>query len=428
MKIKNIKQIIRGWFPTEPKVSNNWSKNKTIITISVLISFSLIVIFIINSSIMVFVGAYHVLWTQNYEGLEAGDVVETSDRGIVFVLHSLGSYQLVNTDESGNLVWNQTYSGTGRRSTSSLIECLDGGLILASRSENNFDDGYHYHWLTKLDNSGNMVWNQTYRSNELREVITVVEVSDGGFALGGQIFPLETNNTLLDSDFWLAKVDKSGNMLWNKTYGGAHGDVCLSLIETSDGGFALAGHTASFGKIFDYWLVKTDRFGNMLWNQTYGEEIHRQPAQQVIETSEGGFVLASTTMQLDGNMDFWFAKTDKNGNLVWKKTYGEENRERLISLVSLSDGGFVLVGNIYEGENEEDDFRNNNFGKGWLVKIDESGNMVWNQTYSDTSFSVGSNTLIGTSDRGYVLLGNKNLTDKTNEVWVAKIEEEPKLR
>ena len=127
-------------------------------------------------------------------------------------------------------------------------------------------------------------------------------------------------------------------------------------------------------------------------------------------------------------MDFWFAKTDNSGNLIWKKTYGEEKHERLISLISSSDREFILVGNIYEGENEVNDYLNNNFGKGWLIKIDESGNIVWNQTYSDTGFSNYSNTLIGTSDGGYVLLGHRNLSHETSEVWVAKIEEESKLR
>lgn len=432
MNIKNIKQIIRGWFPTEPKISHHWSKNKTVIALSALISFSIIIIYIINSSVMIFVGASNIFWSQNYEGFEAGDVIETSEGGIVFVLHSTGSYQLVNSDNLGNVVWNQTYTGTGsfRFSPSSLIECSDGGLILASGSKYGFDDesSFSYYWLTKLDNRGNTVWNQTYRSDDARNVIVMMEVSDRGFLLAGNSYSNKNNSTLQDSDFWLTKVDESGNMVWNKTYGGVEPDVCVSMIETSDGGFALAGRTSSFESEFNYWLVKTDRNGNVLWNQTYGEEIHESFSQEVIETSDGEFALASSVRQLDGNIDFWFAKTDKSGNLIWTKTYGGENRERLISLVNSSDGGFVLVGNICEGEDEVNDFdRNNNFGKGWLVKIDKSGNMVWNQTYSDTNFSNDSNTLIQTSDGGYVFLGNKNLSNETNEVWIAKIEEESKL-
>ncbi|MFC1487610.1 hypothetical protein ACFLRN_08000 [Thermoproteota archaeon] len=109
MKIKNVDQIIQGWFPTEPKISINWSKNQTVIVLSVLISFSLIVIYIINSSAMVFVGTTSVLRNQNYEGFEE---VGPSSREIIIALLSQKSYQLVNTDKLGNLVWNQTYTET----------------------------------------------------------------------------------------------------------------------------------------------------------------------------------------------------------------------------------------------------------------------------------------------------------------------------
>ena len=116
------------------------------------------------------------------------------------------------------------------------------------------------------------------------------------------------------------KIDKNGNLEWNKILGGEKLDRANDLIQTSDGGFALVGYTESFGAgSYDYWLIKTDNQGNCVWNQTYGG-LDSDAAYSIVETLDGGFALAGYTRSFRyGNRDFWLIKTDNRGNLEWER-------------------------------------------------------------------------------------------------------------
>jgi len=131
------------------------------------------------------------------------------------------------------------------------------------------------------------MWSQTYGGEGAEKAYSLVEASDGGYALAGYTYSLDAE----ESDVWLVKTDTYGNMLWNRTYGG--GSV-RALAETSDGGYALAGDTR---------LVKTDAYGNMMLNRTYEGE-----AYAMVQTSDGRYALAG---QKNGH--FWLAKTDEHG-------------------------------------------------------------------------------------------------------------------
>jgi hypothetical protein len=120
----------------------------------------------------------------------------------------------------------------------------------------------------------------------------MVQTSDGGFTMTGSTDAVDPHYDVFPPDYgdgWFVKTDEFGNMEWNKTYGGDEGDYVHSLTVTSDGGFALSGYTSDSHS--DFWLVKIDSLGNMLWNKTYGGEgINR--SYSMIESSDGGFLLA----------------------------------------------------------------------------------------------------------------------------------------
>jgi len=150
------------------------------------------------------------------------------------------------------------------------------------------------------------MWSRTYGGAGQEVAYSLVETSDGGYAIAGY-----TNSSGAGyDDFWLVKTDANGNIEWNKTYGGAGSDRAYSLVETSDGGYALAGVSNSFG---GFWLVKTDAYGNMEWNQTYGGA-EDELAYSLIVTSDGGFAIAGETSSFGaGDSDFWLIKTDEYG-------------------------------------------------------------------------------------------------------------------
>ena len=133
----------------------------------------------------------------------------------------------------------------------------------------------------------------------------LVQTSDGGYAIAGSTYSYAAGLC----DAWLVKTDACGNMKWNKTYGGTDWDLASALVKTSDGGYAIAGCTRSYGAgLCDVWLVKTDAWGNMEWNKTYGGP-SSDWASALVQTSDGGFAIACSTSSYGaGSADTWLIK------------------------------------------------------------------------------------------------------------------------
>jgi hypothetical protein len=305
----------------------------------------------------------NILWTQKYRagnGLEiARSLVQTPDGGYALVgeTYSLGAgsddFWLVKTDEYGNIQWNRTYGGTNSDQANSLIVTSDGGFAIVGKT-NSYGSGHSDYWLVKTDANGIRQWNKTYGGALYDFAYSLVESSDGGFVIAGY------TGSVFDFvafDVWLVKTDEFGNMVWNQTYGGINDDFVFSVVETSDGGYALAGYTTSFGTgRADAWLIKTDPNGNMEWNKTYGG-IWDESVKSVIETSDGGYALAGH--MTTGNVtehpfhveDFWLIRTDESGIVLWNYTYGIDWDDRAQSIIETSDGGFALAGYSLPGSN-----------------------------------------------------------------------------
>jgi hypothetical protein len=341
------------------------------------LSLSIILLFVLLTFPLIgSVRASSELWSQTYGGTDSDAayfLVELSDGGFALAGYtwSFGEtntnyFWLVKTDANGNMLWNQTY-GKGR--AYSLVETSDGGYAIAGGSR-----------LVKTDTDGNMLWNRTYGEGMF---YSLVQTSDGGYALAGDTESFGAGGY----DFWLVKTDVHGNMEWNRTYGGTGNEWGCSLVETSDGGYAIAGGSL---------LVKTDAHGNMLWNQTYPVS-----AYVLVETSDGGYALA-------GNYGFAYSnrwklvKTDEYGNMEWNQTIAGALFEKANCLVETSDGGYAIAG-------------------GWLlVKTDRYGNTIWYREYG----GIGTdrfNSLVETSDGGFAIAGyTESFGAGGSDFWLIK--------
>jgi hypothetical protein len=209
-------------------------------------------------------------------------------------------------------MWTKSYGGGAPDYARTLVQTSDGGYAILGKKIPGwpFSDT-SFLWLIKTDSAGNMEWNQTYGEEEANDSLqSLVQTSDGGYAMAGSTTAFGAGG----SDFWLIKTDSFGNMMWNKTYGGADSDSALDLVQTSEGGYALAGFTNSFGVgETDFWLVKTDSSGNMQWNQIYGGQSY-ETAWAIVQTGDGGYALAGSTSSFGaGGHDFWLIKTDEYG-------------------------------------------------------------------------------------------------------------------
>lgn len=357
------------------------SKLSVVLSVVFVVSFMLVIVtpFVAASS----------FFYRTYEGMGSGEVfcvVQTSDGGYALVgfMQSRERAWLVKTDPDGNMEWNKTFEDG---SANSIVQTGDGGYVIAG-STNSFGAGGSDFWLVKTDSVGNMEWNQTYGGSRDDSAKSMVQTSDGGYAIAGDTESYGVSFT----DFLLVKTDSLGNMEWKQTYDAIKGrDYVRSVVQTSDGGYALVGETqSSVVEGYDCRLIKTDSFGNMEWNKTYGEGgVH---PNSIVQTSDGGYAIAGDKGAIS---DFGFFKTDSAGNMEWNKTYGELKSDYACSVVQTSDGGYALA-----GAKEQ---TNMLYTSMWLIKTDSSGNMEWNQTYGYGR----ANSVIQTSDGGYAMAGYK---------------------
>jgi hypothetical protein len=258
----------------------------------------------------------------------------------------------------------------------SVVEISDGGLVVAGYT-NSYGAGGWDLLLTKFDCFGNHLWTRTLGATNDDVALSVIEVSDGGVVVTGYTYSYGAGY----SDFLLTKFDGSGNWLWTRTVGGANYDVGYSVVEVSDGGLVVAGHTQSFGAgIYDLLLTKFDVSGNYLWTRTLGGW-HDDIGYSVVEVSDTGLVVAGFTNSYGaGAYDILLTKFDGSGNHLWTRTLGGDTTDCGISVVEVSDTGFVVTGYIYS------------YGAGaydlLLAKFDGSGNTCLGEFVTPTVQSV----------------------------------------
>ncbi len=364
---------------------------------------SMILLVLLIFALIGSVGASSETWCQTYGGAgydEAYSLIQTLDDGYALAGYTESfvsgddDFWLVKTDEFGNMEWNKTYdSGRGRDRAFSVVETLDGGYALAGFTQPDYDMHYTDVWFVKTDALGNVEWNKTYGAAFDEVARSVIVTSDGGYALAG----LTTTFGAANHNFWLVKTDASGVVEWNQTYGGSGYEIAYTLVETSDGGYALAGDVTG-----TVWLVKTDELGNMEWNSTYGSG----SCNSIVEASDGGFALAVYT---SGN--FGVIKTDEYGNVEWRQTY-EPDSDWTCSIAETLDGGYVILGNTNSSGAGNEDF--------WLVKADADGNIEWKKIYGGTSWDHG-NVVVESSDGGYAVAGFTNSFGASEfDLWLVK--------
>ncbi len=315
------------------------------------------------------------------------------------------------------LTWNKTFGGSADDRAYSLIQTTDGGYAVAGYTRS-YGAGDGDFWVIKLDSRGNKVWDKTFGGIKYDEAYSLIQTTDGGYAVAGWTVSYGAGNY----DFWVIKLDSRGNKVWDKTFGGITYDRAYSLIQTIDGGYAVAGFTISYGAGWgDFWVIKLDSRGNKVWDKTFGG-IKYDKAYFLIQTIDGGYAVAGYTRSYGaGNHDFWVIKLDSRGNKLWNKTFGGSADDRAYSLIQTTDGGYAVAGYTESYGAGGADF--------WLIKLDSRGNKVWDKTFggSDRDYAL---SLIQTTDGGYAVAGYTEsygagdydfwvikLDSKGNEVW-----------
>src|SRR6185436_3749369 len=337
--------------------------------------------------------------------------------------------------------WQNTIGGSIVDELYSVQQTSDGGYILGGSSQSNISGdktencfGFNDYWIVKTDSAGNILWENTIGGSDDEQLFSIQQTTDGGYILGGysksNISGDKTENCNGAYDFWIVKTDATGNIQWENTIGGSGIDALQSLQQTTDGGYIMGGYSGSnisgdktenTNGGNDYWIVKTDAWGIIQWQNTIGGSYDDQ-LYSIRQTDDGGYILGGTSesdisgdktenhIGIPNTNDYWLVKTDASGNIQWQNTIGGMRNDWLYSVQQTTDGGYILGGhsssNISGDKTEDnlDPFCLDSYDC-WIVKTDSIGNIEWQNTIggSDWDWLYG---IQQTSDGGYILGGN----------------------
>ncbi|HEY3250522.1 MAG TPA: T9SS type A sorting domain-containing protein [Ignavibacteria bacterium] len=328
----------------------------------------------------------------------AYSIIQTADGGYVAAgwENSFGAggndMYIVKFNNSGTLQWSRTIGGTGDDRALSIVQTADGGYAAVGYTTS-YGAGDYDLFIVKLDSSGTLQWSKTVGGTGGDFGYYIVRTIDGGYAVNAQIDSYGAGSY----DFYIVKLDGSGTLQWSKTVGGTGSDYSFSIVQTADGGYAMAGETESFGAgNSDMYIVKLDGSGTLQWSRTVGGTGFDR-ARTFIKTTGGGYAMVGQTNSFGGgNQDFYIVKLDSTGTLQWSRTVGGTNIEFAYSITQTTDGGYAAGGFT------------NSFGGGlydmYIVKLDASGTLQWNKTVGGTGNDYG-RFIIQTADGGYAVAG-----------------------
>jgi hypothetical protein len=360
----------------------------------------------------------------------------------------------LNTEFLGEVEWIKNFGGSGEETAQAIIPTTDGGIAVLGYT--NSTDGdlegkslpVNDYWLLKLDAEGNLQWNKTYGGSKDDRGQAVAQTKDGGYILTGYAMSDDgdASNNEGFHDNWILKVDAAGTMEWQQSFGFSGHDHSYDIIETQDGGYFFIGFldiTAARSDgytekgeyltrhgVGEFWGTKLDAQGQMEWRRYFGGT-NNDRAHAVIQADDGGFVLAGFSESDDfdisetkGSYDFWVVKITDLGELVWERSFGGSGIEISYDIAKTNDNAYVITGNTFSDDTDI----SNNKGESdfWLIKIDDTGNLLWEKTYGGTQFDAAQG-LSASLDGGYFLVGNSKSLDidatyngGENDLWVIK--------
>jgi len=328
----------------------------------------------------------------------AYSIIQTSDGGYAAagITASFGGggfhMYVVKLNSSGTLQWSNAIGGTNDDIAFSIIQTTDGGYAVAG-STNSFGAGGKDIYILKLNDSGMLLWSKTIGGINDDEAYSIVQTVDGGYAVAGYTTSFGAGSY----DFYIVKLDASGTPLWSKTIGGTDIDFANSIIQTTDGGYAVAGYTLSFGAgSADAYIVKLDASGTLQWSRTVGGT-DIDLAFSIIQTTDNGYAVAGLTSSFGaGGHDAYILKIDPSGTLQWSKTVGGTGDDYGFSIIQTTDGGYGVAGETYSFGMGLEDF--------FIVKLDASGMLQWSRTVGGKGGDVA-RSIIQTKDGGYAVGG-----------------------
>ncbi len=345
-----------------------------------------------------------------------------------------------------SIQWQKSLGGTSSETASSIQQTSDGGYIMAGFTLSNNGDVTGYHgggdcWVVKLNNSGEIQWQNAFGGSSTESAFSVQQTIDNGYIFAGRTYSHDGDVTANHGewDYWIVKLNSAGHLEWQKTLGGSLDDMAYSIQQTSDGGFVVAGFSMSMdGDVSgalgdaDYWIVKLNNTGSIEWEKSLGGTNGGESAYSIRQTNDGGYIVVGETQSTDGditynhgNDDCWVVKLNSNGAIEWQRTLGGFASDRGWGIQQTSDSGYVLIS--YAGSPDGDITGWHGLYDYWVVKLSEVGDIQWQKALGGSDDDFG-RSICQTNDGGYVVAGTTRSTDGDvllndgyQDVWAIKL-------
>ncbi len=375
--------------------------------------------------------------------------------------HGLGDYWIIKLNAEGNILWQNTLGGTTGDQVYEIEQTTDGGYIVGGysysnicedKSEDNKGVNAKDYWVVKLNDVGDIEWENTIGGVGEDFLWSTKQTSDGGYIVGGYSHSkisgdkIETTIGGDDYDFWILKLDDAGEIVWQNDIGGNGDDELYTIIQTADGGYIAGGEStsgisgdkseASYGEA-DFWVVKLFENGTVEWEKTIGGSGDDE-LKSIVQTDDGGYILGGTsdsdisgnkTENSKGDEDIWIVKIDALGNILWQKTIGGNKEDGLSHVEQTNDNNFIIAGHSKSGNSGDISEINNGSDDFWILKIDANGNLLWQKTIGGNGSDIPY-WIMQCADGGYILGGDSasELSGDKNEpnqgvcdYWVIKL-------
>jgi len=359
--------------------------------------------------------------------------------------------------------WNKLLGGTHYEVTgfTFIKQTSDGGFIMTASTDSRDGDigdashpdyGSNYYWIVKMDAAGNKQWDKLYGGSGFQNANAIWQTTDGGYIISGQSNSSQSgdvsgvNHKLfgsLNSDYWILKLDASGNKVWDKLLGSTQDELNNSIQQTKDGGFIISGWSFSGGTLTtdgditgtyrgdaDFWIVKLDGAGNKVWDKLLGGSAS-DFAPFIQQTADGNYIIAGTSSSSQshdvsginhGGADFWVVKLDAAGNKLWDKLLGGAGEERPFSIQQTQEGGYIVAGSSKSSQSGDVSGINHGSSDFWIVKLDAQGNKTWDKLLGTVDYEAAY-SIQQTSDGGYQIAGvsGPDQFSNRNDIWLVKL-------
>lgn len=336
-----------------------------------------------------------------------------------FLIASL--FSINSFAQAPSVQWQKAFGGDSYDYTKEVALTSDGGSIAVGYTESvNGDVSFNYGagdcWVIKIDAAGLVQWEKSFGGSGFDYGHSIQQTTDGGYIIAG--YSESTDGDITTNagggDCWIIKLDNSGSIEWQHTYGGTVNDNGKCIRQTVDGGYIVAGNTESSDEnvsinygASDCWLLKLDNVGMIEWEKTLGGTSFDY-AQDIKQTPEGGYILCGGTHSNDvnvteqnGNGDCWIVKLNNIGNIVWEHSFGGTDYDFAQS-IELADGGYIIAG--YSESSNGDIVGAHGGGDCWIIKCNSLGDLQWQKSLGGTGNDYGY-SIKQLNNGGYILTG-----------------------